>query len=85
MKNNHPTATVTSDVTMEAEVEPETEIVTDDIELDLCEMSATQDALLEQAIQSLGVTTDMMELPDESLELLAADDNFSTVNLNDLQ
>lgn len=46
------------------------------------------DALLEQAVQSLGVPSDMMLgtgiLPDESLDLLETE-NFSTVNLNDLQ
>lgn len=46
------------------------------------------DALLEQAVQSLGVPSDMMLgagiLPEESLGLLE-NENFSTVNLNDLQ
>lgn len=46
------------------------------------------DALLEQAVQSLGVPSDMMLgaglLPEESLGLLG-NENFSTVNLNDLQ
>lgn len=43
------------------------------------------DALLEQAIQSLGVPSDMMlGIPEEPLGLLE-NENFSTVNLNDLQ
>lgn len=75
MKKNHPTATVTAETVGEIELEP-------------CDTASTSDALLEQAIQSLGVPSDMMlssnTLPEESLELLE-DENFSTVNLNDLQ
>lgn len=45
------------------------------------------DTLLEQAIQSLGVPSDMMLgsglLPEEPLELLE-NEHFSTVNLRDL-
>lgn len=52
------------------------------------EKATTSDALLEQAIQSLGVPSYMMlntgVLPEESLGMLE-NENFSTVNLNDLQ
>lgn len=41
------------------------------------------DALLEQAIQSLGVPSDMM-LGSAILPELLENDNFSTVNLKDL-
>lgn len=47
----------------------------------------SSDTLLEQAIQSLGVPSDMMLgtglLPEEPLELLE-NEHFSTVNLRDL-
>lgn len=76
MKKNHPTATVSAE-TDETELEPLSP-----------EKGASSDVLLEQAIQSLGVPSDMMLsssiLPEESLELLE-NENFSTVNLNDLQ
>lgn len=46
----------------------------------------SQDVLLEQAIQSLGVPSDvMLNLPEEPPLSLLENDNFSTVNLNDLQ
>lgn len=49
--------------------------------------SHNADVLLEQAIQSLGVPSDMILgtglLPDEPLTLLG-NENFSTVNLRDL-
>lgn len=49
--------------------------------------SNNADALLEQAIQSLGVPSDMILgtglIPDEPLALLE-NENFSTVNLRDL-
>lgn len=76
MKKNHPTAAVKADYE-----EPELSPLSPD-------RATTSDALLEQAIQSLGVPSDMMLsssiLPEESLELLE-NENFSTVNLNDLQ
>lgn len=78
MRKHHPTATITTE-SVENEIELETNDTTS---------TTTADALLEQAIQSLGVPSDIMLssgiLPEESLELLE-DENFSTVNLNDLQ
>lgn len=54
---------------------------------DTSSCSHNADVLLEQAIQSLGVPSDMILgtglLPDEPLTLLG-NENFSTVNLRDL-
>lgn len=54
---------------------------------DASSSSHNADVLLEQAIQSLGVPSDMILgtglLPDEPLTLLG-NENFSTVNLRDL-
>lgn len=76
MKKNHPTSSVNAD-NEETEAEPMSP-----------DKATSSDTLLEQAIQSLGVPSDMMLsssiLPEESLELLE-NENFSTVNLNDLQ
>lgn len=73
MKKNHPTAVIKTDCE-ETEVDPLSP-----------DKATTSDALLEQAIQSLGVPSDMMLsssiIPEELLE----NENFSTVNLNDLQ
>lgn len=77
VKKKHPKKAEAPVASEEAELEPLSP-----------EPSSTSDALLEQAIQSLGVPSDMMLspsiLPEESLELLE-DEGFSTVNLNDLQ
>lgn len=74
MKKNHPTAVIKADCE-ETDLDP----------LSPPDKATTSDALLEQAIQSLGVPSDMMLsssiLPEELLE----NENFSTVNLNDLQ
>ncbi|XP_017782288.1 PREDICTED: zinc finger protein ZXDC-like [Nicrophorus vespilloides] len=73
VKKHHPEQNQASAKAKSVEQEPET---------------PTPEMLLEQAIQSLGVPSDMMLgtglLPEEPLVLLE-NDNFSTVNLRDLE